>query len=598
MHRKSALLAVIGFTVTACSDPITPSGPARLAPLADISGNLQTQLVPNEYIVVLKSSLVSAAQLAPQAQSMAAAAGGVVVSVFGAAINGFAVKADAGAIAAIRANPTVDYVEQVQVVHAIATQTPTPSWGLDRIDQANFPLNSTFNYPTGGGPVNIYIIDTGLLTTHTDFSGRVGASSNHITPVAGPPPLPAWTDCNGHGTHVAGTSGGTTHGIMKTATMHAVRVLDCAGSGTTTSLLNGINWVINNAVQPAVSNMSLGFNGIQASVDQATTNMVNAGIVSVVAAGNSNANACNFTPARVAAAITVGATGNYPSGTPSDTRSSFSNFGTCLDIFAPGSGIKSDWIGSNTATNTISGTSMASPHVAGAAALYRSFNPTHTPAQVASALVNNATMGVVTSPGAGSPNRLLNITFIGGGGPNIKPVASFTYNCVARVPPPGFDCFFDGSGSTDPDGTVVLWTWTPAGKPTKTGVTTSYAYPAAGNYVVTLTVTDNSGGTGSQTQTIVVGSAPPPNQNPVADFTVNCVPRNPNVGSDCTFNGSLSSDPDGTIVSYAWSSPGKVNKSGQIATYAYPTGTNTSITLVVTDNQGATGSKTVPLTIP
>jgi chitodextrinase len=185
-----------------------------------------------------------------------------------------------------------------------------------------------------------------------------------------------------------------------------------------------------------------------------------------------------------------------------------------------------------------------------------------------------------------------------GGPPNQNPVASFTYSCVARVPPPGFTCSFNGSPSTDPDGSVTAWSWTSPGKPTKSGVTTSYNYSSAGSYTVTLTVTDNNGATNSQTQTIVVGGTPPQNQNPVADFTMNCVPRSPNVGSDCTFNGSASRDPDGSIVSYAWSSPGKVNKLGVIATYAFPTGANTSVTLRVTDNLGATGSKTVSVVIP
>lgn len=589
MYRKLAFLAVTGAALTACSDPITPSDPARLAPVADINGNVQTQLVPNEYIVALSTSRVSAAQLSAQAQTMAASAGAQIVAIFGAAINGFAVKADAAAINVIRANPTVEYVQPVQVIRAIATQSPTPSWGLDRIDQRNLPLNSSFTYPTGGAAVHIYIIDTGILTTHNDFAGRIGNSANFITPTA--PSGPAWTDCAGHGTHVSGTAAGTTYGIMKTATIHAVRVLNCNGSGTTTSVVAGINYVITNAIAPAVSNMSLG-GGPDVTIDNATNNMVAAGIVSAVAAGNSNANACNFSPARAANALTVGAT------TITDARASFSNFGTCLDLFGPGQNITSDWIGSNTATNTISGTSMASPHVAGVAALYRSFNPTATATQVASALINNATLNVVTNPGTGSPNRMLYMGFIGGGPPNINPVASFTYNCIARTPPPGFDCYFDGSGSSDADGTVVGWTWTAPTKPTKTGVTTSYVYPTAGNYSVTLTVTDNSGGTGSQTQTIVVGAPPPTNQNPIADFSINCVPRNPNTGSDCTFDGTLSSDPDGTVVSYAWSSPGKVNKTGPVITYVYPRGANSSVTLVVTDNQGATGTKTLPVVIP
>jgi len=595
VHKQFALVALTGVIVAACSDPTTPAGPSRLAPIAEASGNVQSQVVPDEYIIALRGPTVSTAALDAESRSIAGAAGAELIAVFGKAINGFAVKASAEALAAIRANQRVEYVEAVQVVRKIATQSPVPSWGLDRIDQTGFPLNNSYTYPTGGGPVHVYIIDTGLNTTHNDFTGRVGMSSNHITPTS--PTPPAWTDCDGHGTHVAGTTAGTQYGVMKTAIVHAVRVLDCFGSGTTTSLLNGINWVIANAVQPAVSNMSLGFNGIVISVDNATNNMVANGIVSAVAAGNSNADACNFTPARAASAITVGATGNFPAGTPSDARSSFSNFGTCLDIFAPGSGIISASIGSNNATANLSGTSMASPHVAGVAALYRSFNPTHTTTQVANAITTNAVMGVVTNPGAGSPNRLLNMTFIGGGTPNLPPVASFTYTCAPRTPPAtGFGCNFNGTGSTDPDGTVASWAWTSPGKPNKTGATTQYAFATAGTYSVTLTVTDNLGATDTETQSIVVGGGG--NLPPVADFTFNCVPRGVNIGADCTFNGSISSDPDGTIVSYLWTATNKPNQTGVSVVYSYPSGVSRTVTLTVTDNGGATNTKSVTFTTP
>jgi chitodextrinase len=189
------------------------------------------------------------------------------------------------------------------------------------------------------------------------------------------------------------------------------------------------------------------------------------------------------------------------------------------------------------------------------------------------------------SSGAGAP-------------PNQNPVASFTYSCMARVPPPGFNCTLNGSTSSDPDGSVTAWSWTAPSKPTKSGVTTSYVYPTAGNYSVTLTVTDNNGGTNSKTQTIVVGTTPPPNQNPVANFTINCVPRVPNVGSDCTFNGSSSTDPDGTVVSYFWSTPGRPSKSGVIVVYPFPAGSTPTVTLTVSDNIGATNSKTVQITVP
>lgn len=586
MHKQFAVIAVTGVVLAACSDPITPSSPARLAPVIEVSGNIQTQVVQDEYIVVLRTPPAGRAALLAELQSMQGISAVQVLEVYGRALNGFAIKASPGALTALRANRNIEFVEPNGVARAIASQTPA-TWGIDRIDQRPLPLNNTYNYPTGGVPVHVYIIDTGIRMTHTQFTGRIGAAFDAVGGQN-----PPGNDCDGHGTHVAGTVGGTTYGVNKTAVLHAVRVLDCTGSGTWTQVISGINHVAGNFIAPAVANMSIGGNS-SAAVNTATNNLVAAGVVTAVAAGNDyGANACNLSPAGATSALTVGAT------TSTDARSTFSNIGTCLDIFAPGSAIVSAHNSSNTAIATFSGTSMASPHVAGAAALYRSFNPTHTATQVATALTSNATMNVVTNPGAGSPNRLLYMGFIGGGTPNVNPVARFTYSCTPRVPPPGFDCTFNGSGSTDSDGTVTAWTWTPAGKPTKTGVTTSYVYPSAGNYSVTLTVTDNAGGTGSQTQTIVVGSGPPVNQNPIADFTINCVPRNPNVGSDCTFNGNSSSDADGSIVSFAWSSPGKVNKSGAIVSYPYPRGTNTTVTLVVTDNQGATGTKTSSVVIP
>jgi subtilisin family serine protease len=593
VHRKYPFLAVASAVVlTACSDPITSSGSARLAPIAEISGNIQTQLVPNEYIVALHTSRVSASQLGAQAQSMAAAAGAQITAVWGAALNGFAVKADAAALASIRANPAVEYVSPVQVIRKIATQSPTPSWGLDRIDQVNLPLNSSFTYPTGGGAVHVYIIDTGLLTTHNDFTGRVGTSSNHIAPTA--PSGPAWTDCDGHGTHVAGTVAGTTYGIMKTATVHAVRVLDCGGSGTSTSVINGINWIITNAVQPAVSNMSLG-GGPDVALDNATNNMANAGIVSAVAAGNSSANACGFSPARAANAVTVGST------TTTDARSSFSNFGTCLDIFAPGSSITSDYIGSNSATAILSGTSMASPHVAGAAALYRSQNPSATAAQTITALTSNASLNKVTSPGTGSPNRLLYMGFLNGAPPppNINPVANFTVNCVQSPDGPlANDCTLNGSSSTDADGNIVAWNWTMTSRPAKSGVQVVYTL-LAGTYTATLTVTDNAGGTNTKSTQFTVGGPPPPtNQPPVANFTFNCVVRPDGIGADCLFNGSSSTDSDGVIVSYAWTATGRPARTGVTASYPYPRGSHPTITLTVTDDDGATNTKSVQITVP
>jgi Subtilase family/Bacterial Ig domain len=306
----------------------------------------------------------------------------------------------------------VAFVEEDGEVHAVATQTPA-TWGLDRIDQRALPLSSSYTYNQTGAGVHAYVIDTGLRATHAQFAGRVGNGYTAINDGRGT------SDCNGHGTHVAGTVGGTTYGVAKSVTLHPVRVLNCSGSGTTSGVIAGVDWVTANRVKPAVANMSLG-GGASSALDTAVVNSTNAGVTYAVAAGNSNANACNSSPARVAAALTVGAT------TSTDARASYSNYGSCLDIFAPGSSITSAWYTSDSATNTISGTSMASPHVAGAVALYLQTAPTATPAQVAQAVVAIATQGVVTSPGSGSPNRLLYSLFSGGSSDVTPPTVSIT----------------------------------------------------------------------------------------------------------------------------------------------------------------------------
>ncbi len=303
----------------------------------------------------------------------------------------------------LRLNRNVAYVEQDRVVTIQATQSPTPSWGLDRIDQKALPLNNSYTYPNTGAGVHVYGIDTGILYTHTDFGGRASKGFDAITPGGNA------VDCNGHGTHTATTIAGTKFGVAKTATVVGVRVLDCGGSGTFSQVIAGVDWVTNNGIKPAVANMSLGGGTFQA-LDDAVTASIAKGIVYAIAAGNNfGSNACNNSPARTPNALTVAASDI------SDNRASFSDIGTCVDIYGPGVNITAGWIGSNTATNTISGTSMATPHVAGVVALYLSANPTATPAQVRTALITNAS-AVVKNPGANTTNLLVYMGFIGGGG--------------------------------------------------------------------------------------------------------------------------------------------------------------------------------------
>lgn len=369
------------------------------------------ELIPNQYIVVLRSDMVSSASVTAIAAEMAATYGGELLYTYEDALNGFAIKfgeeRSATGVTGLSQDARVEVLEQDTTVSladedvAEATQSGAP-WGLDRIDQRNRPLSGTFTYNRTGAGVRAYIIDTGIRTSHSQFGGR---ALNGYDAVDGS--LPA-ADCNGHGTHVAGTVGGSTYGVAKGVTLYAVRVLNCNGSGTNSGVIAGVNWVANqkraNPGIPMVANMSLG-GGASSTLDTAVNNAINVGVTFAIAGGNSNANACNYSPARVANAITVGAT------TSTDARASYSNYGSCLDLFAPGSSIASAWYTSDTATNTISGTSMATPHVAGVAAIYLQGNTGASPATVATALRNNATANVVTSPGTGSPNRLLFMTY-------------------------------------------------------------------------------------------------------------------------------------------------------------------------------------------
>ena len=321
---------------------------------------------------------------------------GVKVSrVFEHALKGMALELTAQEAAALAADPMVASIERDAVVHLDATQTGA-TWGIDRTDQRALPLSGSFVYPdSGGAGVKAYVIDTGVRATHSEFAGRVAAGYTAVIDGFGT------DDCNGHGTHVAGTIGGRTYGIAKQVTIVPVRVLDCFGSGTLSGVIAGIDWVTaNNNGAPAVANMSLGA-ATSPTVDAAVERLVAAGVTAAVAAGNSNVDACATSPARTPSAITVGATDI------TDTRAVYSNFGPCVDIFAPGTGITSSWIDTDTATNVISGTSMATPHVAGVAALIVAATPGITPANVAATMMANATPGAVVNPGTGSPNRLL-----------------------------------------------------------------------------------------------------------------------------------------------------------------------------------------------
>jgi subtilisin family serine protease len=360
--------------------------------------------IPGKYIVVLKEDALQGPGRSGQAPGMEKAVENAAVDlaarfsldverVYGNALPGFAVSASPKAIERLLRDPRVAYVEEDGYVELSATQS-NATWGLDRVDQRDLPLNGSYVYNYLGTYVRAYVIDSGIRASHQDFGGRVLAGATAINDGRGT------DDCNGHGTHVAGTIGGATWGIAKGVRLVPVRVFGCTGGSSNSTIISGIDWVTKNHVKPAVANMSLG-GPASTSIDDATKNLNNAGVTVVVAAGNDNADACNYSPARVSVAITVGST------TSSDYRSSFSNYGSCVNIFAPGSSIKSAWITSDTSTNTISGTSMAAPHVAGAAVLVLAADNSLSPSSVRSAIYNKATTGRLYSIGSGSPNRLL-----------------------------------------------------------------------------------------------------------------------------------------------------------------------------------------------
>ncbi|GAA3793141.1 S8 family peptidase [Streptomyces phyllanthi] len=352
--------------------------------------------IKGSYIVTLKKGAAGFKASSSQGKSLVKTYGGTVKRTFSHALNGYSANLSAAEARRLAADPAVASVEQNQTFHADATQTNAP-WGLDRIDQASLPLSGTYTYPdSAGSGVTAYVIDTGVRISHQQIAGR---ASNGYDAVDGDNVA---QDGNGHGTHVATTIAGSTYGVAKAAKIVAVRVLNNSGSGTTAGVVAGIDWVTANHSGPSVANMSLG-GGASTALDTAVRNSIASGVTYALAAGNSSANASSYSPARVTEGITVGAT------TSTDARASYSNYGSVLDIFAPGSSITAGWHTSDTATNTISGTSMATPHVAGAAAVYLSGHTSATPAQVATALTNGATTGKVTSPGTGSPNRLLQI---------------------------------------------------------------------------------------------------------------------------------------------------------------------------------------------
>ncbi len=559
MNRRTIVLVAAAVVLGGCMSENEPTAPASQVPDAA----LPIGAVPNRYIITLRQG---SRDIQSEAARLSKDHRGRVTAVYETALRGFAVEMQPSDIAELRKDRDVAAIEPDQIVTISGTQSPAPSWGLDRIDQRNLPLSHSYTVGPSGSGVHVYIIDTGILRTHVDFGGRAVFGFDAIQDGNG------MTDCHGHGTHVAGTVGGATYGIAKAVKLHAVRVLDCTGSGLISQVIAGVNWVTSHRIKPAVANMSLG-GGFSQALNTAVANSIKAGVSYTIAAGNSNLDACTVSPASTPAAITVAASDS------NDVRASFSNLGTCVDLFGPGVAIKSDWNASNTATMVLSGTSMAAPHAAGVVALYLQTHPTATPTNVRYALASTATGGPIASAGIGTPNLLLFTGLFGTTPGNLPPLAKFDFTCTA------LGCDFDARSSQDDQG-VVSQSWAFGDGANGSGIQPHHNYAAGGTITARLTVQDGSGLTSSLTKTFTLPAAGGRAGNPpVANFTA--FPS----GGTVEYDASSSTDDVG-IGSYKWDFGDGKSGSGKLVTHVYSAPNQFyTVTLTVFDLAGQSSQK-------
>lgn len=586
MLRLSAVLAVT-FMI---------SGIAQAAPL--VHGK---RPVANQYIVLIKpdqvrgsrdvsASLRSRPRVGDFARGKARAHGATLERVYEHAVKGFSARMTARQAEQLAADPSILLIEEDQIITLDAVQT-NAVWGLDRIDQPDLPLDRSYRYQTTADTVHAYIIDTGIYFAHGEFAGRAAPAFDAFNDGRN------GNDCNGHGTHVAGTVGGRNYGVAKSVSLYAVRVLNCEGAGTTSTVIAGVDWITANHASPAVANMSLGGTA-SAALDNALRNSIASGVTYIVAAGNENADACASSPARLPQAVTVGASA------ANDVRASFSNYGSCVDLFAPGVNIASAWHTGATATRTSSGTSMAAPHAAGVAALYLAAYPDKTPAEVEAALKANAATGRLSSVGSNSPNTLLQsfadatsaaVALENGVAVNdAADTAGGARHYTLALPDGASDLRIATSGGT---GNVDLYVRLgAAASPTAydcrsiTGGNAESCVvfaPAAGTYHVLL----HGGADYSGVSLLASYTAPAAaNRAPVANFTAAAS------GLAVAFT-DASSDPDGSIVSWQWIFGDGGSSTARNPTHNYTAAGNYTVSLTVTDDRGATATRSAVVTV-